>query len=122
MQDKPQAPPPPHQPVSKTAWIVVVLIALCAILPYIFFPLFGIAFVVTTAALVIAAVTVAIFTIGLILLFIFPGPFILLIGIIALIWVILSIFLFPILFPIIMPVFIILMFIAYLRGRNKHLH
>lgn len=121
MQGNPQNPPP-HQPVGKTAWLVVILIALCAILPYIFFPIFGIAFVVTTAALIIAAVTIAIFAIALILLFVFPGPFILLIGIIALIWVIFSIFLFPILFPIIMPVFLILVFMAYHKGKNKQTH
>jgi hypothetical protein len=120
-------PLPPIQPnhrsgLSKTVWVVIALILVCALLPHVIFPLLGIAFVLTAAALGIAVVSIALLAIALILFLIFPGSLIFVVGMFALVWVVLAIVLFPVLFPIIMPIFIILLFIGYLKRRNKNLN
>ncbi|HVV69012.1 MAG TPA: hypothetical protein VHE99_08300 [Gammaproteobacteria bacterium] len=119
-----QNPTPIQQPqkmsgIGKALCIAIVLILLSVIGSYIFFPLLGIAVVISTGAWGLIILTIAIFTIAVLLFFVIPGILVFLISSFAFVWVVLAIVLFPILFPIIMPVFILLLFLAYILRQKK---
>src|SRR3989338_7201452 len=77
-----------------------------------------IAVTATVWAIVIASI--AMFCVGILLLFILTGLGVFMIGLIGFIWTILAIILFPIVFPILVPLFIILLFISFIRDRQKN--
>lgn len=81
--------------------------------------LFAGAIAVTATVWAIVIASVALFCVGILLLFILTGLSVFLIGIVGLVWTILAIILFPVVFPILVPLLIILLFISYIRKRQQ---
>jgi len=80
---------------------------------HLFFPFLGALIVFTAGAWAALIVSVVILCVAILLAFVFAGAGIFIFGIIAFIWVILAITLFPIIFPVVAPLFIIFLFISY---------
>ncbi len=126
MNEYPRPPQNPHfipprreSGIRKALIISIALILISVIGFYFFFPILGIALVISAGAWGLVIATIAAFTIAVLLFFIIPGILVFLISSFAFVWVILAIILFPILFPIIIPIFILLLFLAYFRNRKN---
>ena len=96
---------------------IIILIAL-AFGWYFAFPILG--GIITLTALVWGALilSVVVFCVAILLIFIFTGTGIFVLTIGALIWALLAVIFFPIMFPVIIPLLIILLFISYYRHRQ----
>jgi len=105
--------------LSKALIVAVALMLICVIGFHLFFPLLGIAIVMSAGAWGMVTGTIVIFCIGIMMLFMVPGILLFLLCLFAFGWTILAIVLFPFIFPLVMPLLIILVFIAYVLGRNK---
>ncbi len=119
MSKEPNVIIPQDSSFKKILLFAIALILICAISFFLIFPLLGIAFVMSSTAWGIIIGTIILFSLCVLLFFIIPGILIVLISMLAFIWVVISIALFPFLFPLIIPVFIILLFIAYAHRKRK---
>jgi hypothetical protein len=86
---------------------------------HVFIALLGGAFVIGATAWSVVVGSVFAMCVGILLLFLFTGIGILLLGLIAAIWTIVAIALFPVLFPILAPIFIIFLVISYFCRNNE---
>ena len=86
---------------------------------HVFIALLGGAFVIGATAWGVVVGSVFAMCVGILLLFLFTGIGILLLGLIAAIWTIVAIALFPVLFPILAPIFIIFLVISYFCRNNE---
>lgn len=120
MQHQTPLPPTPKKSSLGAALLIAIALILISVVGFYFaVPLLGISLVLGTTAWMVILATILVFSIALLLFFIFPGLLIFIVSLFAFIWVLLAIILFPILFPIIMPIFIILLFIAYFRKKQR---
>lgn len=104
---------------TRKALIIAVIAILVLVVGFhLIFPLLGIAIAVTAGAWGVIIATIVVFSVGLMLFFIFPGIIILLFCLFAFVWVLLSVILFPFVFPLFVPLLVILLFIAYVRRKK----
>lgn len=96
---------------------IVILIAL-VVGWHLIFPILGGVIAITATAWIFIVGSIAAFCIAILLLFIFTGVGIFVLGIFALIWTVIAVVLFPFLFPILIPLFIIFLFISLLRRKQ----
>ena len=87
---------------------------------HVFMALVGGALIIGTTAWGVVVGTVFALCVGILLLFLFTGIGILLLGLFAAIWTIVAIVLFPVLFPILAPIFIIFLVISYFSSKREN--
>jgi hypothetical protein len=85
---------------------------------HLIFPILGGVIAISAIAWLFIVGSIIAFSIGILLLFFITGVGIFVLAVIALIWTVIAIILFPILFPILIPLFIIFLFISRLRRRQ----
>lgn len=103
--------------IKKPLLIAVVAIIALVILYHLLWPLLGLAIVFSAGAWAIIVLSVVLFSIGIMLFFIFPAMVVGIISLFAFVWVLLALMLFPFLFPVLIPIFILLLFFAYIRRK-----
>lgn len=86
---------------------------------HVFVALLGGALIIGTTAWGVVVGTVFAMCVAILLLFLFTGLGILLLGLFAAVWTIIAIALFPVLFPILAPIFIIFLVISYFCRRQE---
>ena len=101
-------------------FFLVFLILVLVIGWHIIFSILGGVFLIGATAWGIAIVSVMVFAIGILMLFLFTGVAGIVIGVLFAIWTIIAIILFPILFPLLLPLFIIYAFISFTRKCKKN--
>ena len=100
--------------------IFALLLMFVAIISWhVFIALLGGAFVIGATAWGVVVGTVFAMCIGILLLFLVTGIGILLLGLIAAVWTVVAIALFPVLFPILAPIFIIFLVISYFCRKKE---
>ena len=100
--------------------IAILLILILVIGWHLILPLLGLTIAFTATVWGIFVATVVILCIAIILFFILTGVGVFILGLIAFVWAIIAIGLFPFLFPIIAPIVIIMLLIAYMIGRRRN--
>ena len=101
--------------------IMSILILLVLVVGWhLLFPLMGGVIAITATAWLVIVGSIAAFCIGILLLFIFTGVGIFIMGLLALIGTVVAIVLFPILFPILLPLFVVFLFVSYIRRRHQN--
>lgn len=101
--------------------IISILILLALVIGWhLLFPLMGGVIAITAAAWFVIVGSIAAFCIGILLLFVFTGIGIFIMGLLALIGTIAAIIFFPLLFPILLPLFIVFLFVSYIRRRHQN--
>lgn len=86
---------------------------------HLIFPILGGVIAITSIAWLVIVGSITAFCIAILLLFVFTGVGIFVLGIFVLIWIVIAVVLFPFLFPILIPIFIIFLFISVLRRRQS---
>jgi hypothetical protein len=105
---------------SVAPWIIAIIIILALVIGWHFiFPLLGLTIALTGAVWGVIVGTITVLCIAIILFFIFTGVGIFILGLLAFIWGLVAIILFPIIFPIVIPLLIILLFISFLMRRRR---
>jgi hypothetical protein len=100
--------------------VISILILLALVIGWhLLFPLMGGVIAITATVWFVIVGSIVAFCIGILLLFVFTGVGIFLLGLLALIGTIAAIVLFPILFPILLPLFVVFLFVSYVRRRHQ---
>ncbi len=99
--------------------LLIALILLIAIGGHFLLPVLGAAVIASSALWGILLATVIIFSVGVLLFFVFSGIGVLIICIIAFILTILGLIFFPIMFPLLIPLFIVFIVIGAMRRRQE---
>jgi hypothetical protein len=97
----------------KALFFTLLALLLVIIGWHLFFPFLGAVIAFTAGAWATLIASVIILCVAILLAFVFAGAGIFIFGIMAFVWVIIAIALFPIIFPIVAPLFIIFLFISY---------
>lgn len=105
---------------SIFALVAAIFIILALIIGWhLLFPLLGLSLAaLTTSAWSFVIATIGVLSIAILLLVLFTGMGVFILGLFAFVWALLAILLFPILFPIIAPLMVILLFIRFLARRK----
>jgi len=98
----------------------ILLILILVVGWHLILPILGLTIAFTATVWGVVVATIVILSIAIILFFIFTGIGMLILGLIAFVWAIVAIGLFPFLFPLIAPIIILLILIAYLFGKRKN--
>ena len=100
----------------KKALLIAFIVMLVLLVGwYLFLPVLGVATVMTAAALGTVVATVILVAVAVLLFYILSGIGIVILAVLASIWIIFSITLFPFVFPLLIPLLIILIFVAFIR-------
>jgi len=99
-------------------WAIILVLAL-VIGWHLAVAILGGIIVIAAAPWLFMITSIVAFSIGILLLFLFSGVGILILLGLGLIWFLLAVILFPIMFPILIPLFIIMLFISYMRRKQK---
>lgn len=100
------------------ALVLATILALYVSL-HLLFPILGAMLPITVGIWSFLIAAVAVFCITILLLFVFTGFGVILLGVLSFIWMVLAVIVFPVLLPILLPLFIVVMFISYVRKRAK---
>lgn len=100
-------------------FLMGLLIIVLAIGGHFLFPLVGAAVAISAGLWAVIITSVALFGIAIILLFVFSGIGIVIVGILSFVLAITAIVLFPVLFPILLPLLILLAFVGYMRRKQN---
>ncbi len=98
--------------------LLIILILLIAIGGHFLLPVLGAAVVASSALWGILLATVVIFSVGVLLFFVFSGVGVIIICIAAFVLTILGLVFFPIMFPLLIPLFIVMLVIGAVRRRQ----
>lgn len=109
---------PPRRSASPWIWAIVIILVL-VIGWHFLLPLLGLSIALTAGVWSVIVGTVTALCIAILLFFVFTGVGIFILGLLAFIWGIVAIILFPIIFPIVVPLLIILLFISFLKRRRQ---
>ena len=105
--------------LSTVILVTLALLLLLIVLWYLVLPALGISIIVTGNTWNVVVGTIfALAVIGL-LFFIITGVWIFILGLLALMWVVFAITIFPFLFPLFIPVLVVVLFIGYMRRRQQ---
>lgn len=99
--------------------IAILLIVILVVGWHIFAPMLGLTVAFTGAAGGMVIATIGVLCVSIVLFFILSGIGMLILGLIAVVWTLVAIVLFPILFPLLVPIVILLLLIGFLFGRKK---
>lgn len=103
-----------------TLLLTILIIIALVVGWHIIFPLIGGAIALTAGAWFIVVGAITAICIATLLLFIFTGVGIFILGLFVLIGTVLAVVFIPILFPILIPLFILFLFISLFRRRQVH--
>lgn len=106
---------------SRRGVLILALTVLLVLLVgwYVFFPLLGVAVVLTTLVWAVILASVTLLAIGIALFYVLAGTGILAVCILGIIWFVGSLIIFPFLFPLLLPLLMLMLFIAYVRRREN---
>lgn len=104
--------------MAMAIWAIILLLVL-VIGWHLAVAILGGIIVITAAPWLLIIASIVAFSIGILLLFFFTGIGIFILLGLGFIWLLLAIILFPIMFPILIPLFIIMLFVSFIRRRQK---
>lgn len=105
-----------------SAGLILFLIVSLAIIIgwHLFFPIVGGIIAFTAVAWGILVASVIIFCVAILLVFIFTGTGIFILGAIGLAWMLLAVFFFPLVFPIVFPLFVLFIVVSHFLRKRKY--
>lgn len=101
----------------KIIGYLLVLLLAAMLLAHIFFPFLIGAVVITSTLWGFIIASIFIFSMTLILLFLFSGVGLFLLALFTSIWVVIAVALFPLLFPVLLPLLMVVLFISWVRKK-----
>lgn len=102
--------------------VLLVLLGLAFIIGWhLLFPIVGGIIAFTALAWGILLASIVIFCVAILLVFIFTGTGVFVLGVFAFVWMILAVIFFPIIFPVILPLFILFLLVSYFHRRKRRL-
>lgn len=105
---------------SLAPWVIAVVIILVLVIGWHFvFPLLGLTIGITAGVWGVIVGTITAICIAIILFFVFTGIGIFILGLLAFIWGLVAIALFPVIFPIIVPLLVILLLIGFIVRKRR---
>lgn len=103
----------------KNLLLAIGIILLLVIGWHVILAILGITFAITAGAYGVVVGTIVALCVAILLFFVFSGVGIFIVGLLAFIWAVVAIALFPIFFPLLVPVLVIMFFIGLFRRRQS---